>query len=39
MVIPTMTYSAKILVMVGSKIIDRAMRIIRKGEFVKVTTT
>ena len=38
-VIPTMTYSEMVLVMVGSKIIDRAMRIITKGELTKVTTT
>ena len=39
LVIPAMTYSEKIPVMVGSKIIDRAMRIITKVEFMKVTTT
>ena len=39
LVIPTMTYSEKILVMVGSKIIDRSMRIIAKGELTKVTMT
>ena len=39
LVIPTMTYSEKTLVMVGSKIIDWAMRIIIKGELVKVTMT
>ena len=33
-----MTYSEKITVMVGSKIIDRAMRIITKGELAKATT-
>ena len=37
--IPTMTYSEKILIMVGSKIIDQAMRIITKGELAKVTMT
>ena len=39
LVIPTMTYSEKIPVMVGSKIIDWAMRIIRKGELTKWTMT
>ena len=39
LVIPTTTYSEKILVMVGSKIIDWTMRIITKGELTKVTTT
>ena len=39
LVIPTMTYSENIPVMVGSKIIDWAMRIITKGELMKVTTT
>ena len=39
LVIPTTTYSEKILVMVGLKIIDQAMRIITKGELTKVTTT
>ena len=34
-----MTHSEKIPVMVGSKIIDRAMRTITKGEFAKVTMT
>ena len=39
LVIPTMTYSKKVLVMVGSKIIDRAMGMIMKGELVRATTT
>ena len=39
LVIPTMTYSEMVPVMVGSKIIDRAKSIITKGELVKVTMT
>ena len=39
LVIPTMTYSEKIPVVVGSRIIDRDMRILTKGELTKVTTT
>ena len=39
LVILTMTYSEKVLVMVGSKIIDWAMSIIMKGELVKATMT
>ena len=39
LVIPTMTYSEKIPVMVGSKIIDQSMRIITKEELVKATIT
>ena len=39
LVIPTMTYSEKVLVMVRSKIIDRAMGMIMKGELVRATTT
>ena len=39
LVIPIMTYSEMVLVMGGSKIIDRAMKIITRGELVKVTTT
>ena len=31
LVIPTMTYAEKVLVMVGSKIINRAMGMITKG--------
>ena len=38
-VIPTITYSEMVLLMVGSKIIDRAMSIITKGELTKVTMT
>ena len=34
-----MNYSEKTLVMVGSKFIDQAMRIITKGELAKVATT
>ena len=37
--IPTMTYSEMILVMVGSKIIDKALSLMTKGELAKVTTT
>ena len=37
LVIPTTTYSEKILVVVRSKIIDRAMTIITKGELAKAT--
>ena len=37
LVIPTMTYANKVLVMVGSKIIDRAMGIITKGKLAKAT--
>ena len=39
LVIPTMTYSETVPVVVGSKIIDRAMSIITKGELTKVTMT
>ena len=39
LVIPTMAYFEKIPFMVGSMIIDWAMRIIIKGEVLKVTTT
>ena len=39
LVIPTMTYFEKIPIILVSKIIDRAMRVITKGELVKVTTT
>ena len=39
LVIPTTTYSKKVLVVVGSKIIDWAMGVITKGEFAKVTMT
>ena len=37
LVIPTMTYSKTVPVMVGSKIIDRALSLITKGEFEKAT--
>ena len=37
LVIPTMTYSETVPVMVGSKIIDRAMSLMIKGELVQVT--
>ena len=39
LVIPTMTYSEKVPVMVGSNIIDRAMGMIMKGELVRATAT
>ena len=39
LVIPTMTYSETVLVMFRSKIMDRAMRIITRGELMKVTMT
>ena len=39
LVIPTMTYSEMVPVIVGSKIIYRTISIITKGEFVKVTMT
>ena len=39
LVIPTMTSSEKVPVVIGSKIIDWAMRIITKGELMKVTMT
>ena len=38
LVIPNMTYSQMVPVMVGSKIIDRALSLITKGELEKVTT-
>ena len=37
LVIPIMTYSEKIPIMVGSKIIDRAMGMITKGELARAT--
>ena len=37
LVIPTTTYSKMVPVVVCSKIIDRALSLITKGEFVKVT--
>ena len=39
LVIPTTTYSEMVLVMVGSKIIDRAMSLMTKGELTKVIMT
>ena len=39
LVIPTMTYSEKVSVMVGSKIIDQAMGVITKGELANMTMT
>ena len=39
LVIPTTTYSETVLVMVGSKIIDRALSLMTKGELAKVTMT
>ena len=39
LVIPTMTYSGMVPVMVGSKIIDKALRLMTMGELAKVTTT
>ena len=38
LVLPNMTYSQMVLVMVGSKIIDRAFSMITKGELKKATT-
>ena len=39
LVIPAMTYSEMVLVMVGSKIIDEVLSLMTIGELVKVTTT
>ena len=39
LVIPTMTYAEKVLVMLGSKIIDRVMKMITEGELVRATMT
>ena len=39
LVILAMTYSKKVKVMVGSRIIDRAMRMIMKGELARATVT
>ena len=39
LVIPTMTYSKMVPVVVGSKIIDRALSLITKGELEKATMT
>ena len=38
LIIPTMTYSEMVLVMVGSKIIDKVLSLMTKGELAKVTT-
>ena len=37
LVIPTMTYSEMVPVMVGSKIIDKVLSLMTMGKFVKVT--
>ena len=39
LVILTRTYAKKVPVMVGSKIIDRTMEMIKKGELAKSTVT
>ena len=39
LVILILTYAKKVLVMVGSKSIDRAMEVIMKGELAKATVT
>ena len=39
LVIPTVTYSEMVLVMVGSKIIHRSMRIFTRGELTNATMT
>ena len=39
LVIPTMTYSEKVLIMVRSKIIDRAMGMMTKGELMRAATS
>ena len=39
MVIPTMTYSKTVLVMVGTKIIDKALSLMTMGELAKATMT
>ena len=39
LVIPTMTYFEMVLVVVGSKIIDRAMTVTTTGELLKATIT
>ena len=38
LVMPTTTYSKIVLVMVGSKIIDKALSLMTKGELAKVIT-
>ena len=39
LVIPTMTYSKTVLVMMGTKIIDKALSLMTVGELTKATTT
>ena len=39
LVIPTMTYSETVPVMVGSKIINKALSLMTMGELAKVTMT
>ena len=39
LVIPTMTYSETVLVMVGSKIINKALSLMTTGELAKATMT
>ena len=39
LVIPTTTYSKTVLVMVGTKIIDKALNLMTMGELAKATTT
>ena len=39
LVIPTKTYSKAVLVMVGTKIIDKALSLMTMGELAKATTT
>ena len=39
LVIPTMTYSEMVLVVVGSKIIDKALSLMTMGELAKATMT
>ena len=39
LVIPTMTYSEEVLVMVSSKIIDKALSLMTMGELAKATTS
>ena len=39
LVIPTMTYANKVPVVVSSKIIDRVMKVITKGEWARVMET
>ena len=39
LIIPTMTYSKTVLVMVGTNIIDKALSLMTAGELAKATTT